>query len=473
MPFRHAMILLIVLGISCSLAAVGSSLPASRYDKSANLNGIPLKFAATHFPPHNILTLMPNGNYTDIGSTPLYFAWLAEKLNFTISYDYLPNEITKSQYGNLGDIALVLKVVQDKKFDGSSRFIIASSERMKTTDFAIFMWAESLAMVVPLPGEEHRIFAFVHPFQSTVWLLIFIAGFIMVVLMALFSEIYCKFFLSPETSVCIARKCTINGWFTYYLMYIINTMTNQGNAISLRRLSFRILVGVWVLVATVLVNSYSGTVISYLTIPNMKPPINTFEDLVASEDVELIILADTMTKKQILEATRGAQKILGDDIRAHPDRILNSIEEATVRLKTERYAFGNSQSFSNSFIASQFQENGKCRFKTSDPYSMTMFYSMPLQKDSKYTPIFKYALMELWETGLPEYWVKNSMPRAPKCFEKTKLRRTAIPKPIGLDDLAGAFFILGVGVGLATFFFLVENMIRFISLAKSTATQKQ
>jgi ionotropic glutamate receptor len=82
-----------------------------------------------------------------------------------------------------------------------------------------------------------------------------------------------------------------------------------------------------------------------------------------------------------------------------------------------------------------------------------------------------YSLMELWETGLPQYWVKNSMPRAPKCFEKTKLRRTANPKPIRLDDLAGAFFILGVGVGLATFFFLVENMIRFISLATSTATK--
>ncbi len=48
MPFRHAMILLVVLGMSCSLAAVGSSLAASRYEKSANLNGIPLKFAATH-----------------------------------------------------------------------------------------------------------------------------------------------------------------------------------------------------------------------------------------------------------------------------------------------------------------------------------------------------------------------------------------------------------------------------------------
>ena len=128
---------------------------------------------------------------------------------------------------------------------------------MKFTDFAIFMWAESLAMVVPRPGEEPRIFAFVHPFQSTVihfvhswfacqrymdclicfaqvWLLIFIAGFTVVVVMTLFSGIYFQLFLSldPETSVSINRKCKIYGWITYYSMYMINTMTSQGKKLQ-------------------------------------------------------------------------------------------------------------------------------------------------------------------------------------------------------------------------------------------------
>ena len=55
------------------------------------------------------------------------------------------------------------------------------------------------------------------------------------------------------------------------------------------------------MVAMVLVNSYSGTVVAYLTAPKMKPSINTFEDLVlTSKDVKLILLADTMTKKRIM-----------------------------------------------------------------------------------------------------------------------------------------------------------------------------
>jgi hypothetical protein len=83
-----------------------------------------------------------------------------------------------------------------------------------------------------------------------------------------------------------------------------------------------------------------------------------------------------------------------------------------VRLRTERYAFANvsgnqhkymmksllilqilyqPQSFCDNFVASQFQDKGNCRFKTTDSYSMTMYFSMPLQKNSEYTPIFKDA----------------------------------------------------------------------------------
>jgi hypothetical protein len=41
------------------------------------------------------------------------------------------------------------------------------------------------------------------------------------------------------------------------------------------------------------------------------------------------------------DATHGAQKTLGDQIRKNPDRILNNIEKVNVRLITERYAFAN------------------------------------------------------------------------------------------------------------------------------------
>ena len=77
--------------------------------------------------------------------------------------------------------------------------------------------------------------------------------------------------------------------------------------------------------------------------------------------------------------------------------------------------------------------------------------------------------MELWETGLPPFWVKNGLPRAPKCFAKRKSEENSAHQvAIRLDDLTGAFLILGIGVGLATFVFLLEKIIGFQQRVTST-----
>ena len=51
--------------------------------------------------------------------------------------------------------------------------MIATPEQKKAMDFAYFFWAEPHAMVVPRPGKEPRLFAFIEPFQPNVKLLIF------------------------------------------------------------------------------------------------------------------------------------------------------------------------------------------------------------------------------------------------------------------------------------------------------------
>lgn len=73
------------------------------------------------------------------------------------------------------------------------------------------------------------------------------------------------------------------------------------------RLSFRLLVVGWLLIAMVLVNSYSSTIISYLSVAKMRPSINTFEDIVKSQDVGIILRKDYVIGKQILASRRHFQ----------------------------------------------------------------------------------------------------------------------------------------------------------------------
>ena len=57
----------------------------------------------------------------------------------------------------------------------------------------------------------------------------------------------------------------------------------------------------------VLVNSYASTVISHLTVPKMKPRINTLEDLAsANQDIDIITWEETVFGKFVLVWANGS-----------------------------------------------------------------------------------------------------------------------------------------------------------------------
>lgn len=68
-------------------------------------------------------------------------------------------------------------------------------------------------------------------------------------------------------------------------------------------------------------------------------------------------------------------------------------------------------------------------------------------------------MIELWETGLPPFWIKEAISSAPKCFAKAKPRASSRQVPIRLKDLTGAFFILGIGFCLSLLAFLAEKIL--------------
>nr|CAH0102495.1 unnamed protein product [Daphnia galeata] len=443
-------------------------------NRNNGLNGAHLIFAVFHNPPYDAVIRKPDGNYTHLGNGPIWTSWLAEKLNFTYSYRYLfMNKTMIDKYGE-STIELCLRLLADNEVDACTNGLIATPERTKNLDFSYFIWTEQYSMVVPQPGEEPRLFAFVRPFQPAVWLLLFITMIAMVFFMSLFSKISLLSTKKKNSSDQPRSKqsTTLFNFASSYSVYVLNIITNQGGNVAVAHFSFRILVGVWVLIATVLVNSYSGTVVAYLTVPKMKPPINTFEDLAASNDVEILIKEDVVIGQQLMAAKSGVFKTLADQARRNPDHIFKDQSKIDIRLATGHYAYAFLQTYCKFFVASQLKKDGICRFKMSDPLTFQAgFWSVFLQKGSKITPKFNDGLILLWESGQIPFWVKNAVSRAPKCFFKADPRSALTRQdPILLKDLMSAFFILGIGLSLATFAFLVEKIVYFQSHRKSVVT---
>lgn len=122
------------------------------------------------------------------------------------------------------------------------------------------------------------------------------------------------------------------------------------------------------------------------------------------------------------------------------------------------------------------KRSGQCRFHLSDRIPITQAYTFGLEKGSKFNQYFseKYVasikfiftcelrntdvmfnrLQYLWETGLMEYWLQQNLPRVDKCLVKHEDYASQVP--IKLVDLTSAFFVLGLGIFLSLFSFLIE-----------------
>ena len=65
----------------------------------------------------------------------------------------------------------------------------------------------------------------------------------------------------------------------YCVTFSFNVHKLIGQWMKISHFSFRLAVGVWVLMALVLVNVYSGNLFSYLAVPKLNPIPNTFDEL--------------------------------------------------------------------------------------------------------------------------------------------------------------------------------------------------
>lgn len=125
------------------------------------------------------------------------------------------------------------------------------------------------------------------------------------------------------------------------------------------RISFSIFVSLWLLGVSVLVYVYSSTVITSLTVPKLNPPINSFEDLLRSGDVSVLLRTDLYwglrilvfvfmsLKRHLLNGLKillqnskaGILKQLAVKAQNQPESLTNDPIELDKRLATGKFAY--------------------------------------------------------------------------------------------------------------------------------------
>ena len=98
------------------------------------------------------------------------------------------------------------------------------------------------------------------------------------------------------------------------------------------------------------------------------------------------------------------------------------------------------------------QEYKDCKITDAGFYVNKMSFAFTLQKNSQYTELFNHGMRKMVEHGTLQRILVKNQPGRPSCDDKKK------GVPLGLSNIAFAFFVLMVGVMLGGILFFLEQI---------------
>ncbi|GFU98775.1 glutamate receptor ionotropic, kainate 3 [Trichonephila clavipes] len=183
---------------------------------------------------------------------------LAEKLNFEYEVILSPDGQwgTRNENGTWNGI---VEMIQSGKADFGMPALGMTEERNKDLDFSLPYTILEKMFVTKEAGEMPRIAAFPYPFTRNVWILY--------VLMTLTTAVLLQRMIFKNT--------TLFGSFISVLGSIVSQAMENVRETPWRR----VLLGLWLSIATVMSFLYNTSLLSFLTMPEEIPIPRTFEEL--------------------------------------------------------------------------------------------------------------------------------------------------------------------------------------------------
>ena len=222
---------------------------------SGGLRGRRVALSAVNDPPY--LTLKKVGD-TLMGSGVMaeYMDLLGSKLNFTY---------TLIQASGNSESGIIRQLVRNEVFMAANPVLMAD-KNLKQVDFAGTVEYQRYKIMYKMPGEEPKIYLFYKPFTPLVWICIAIAtvlaGPVLWVIQR--TSYFYKFQEEGYGGLGKLRHCV---WYTF------GALLQQGGNMLPKSDSARLFVGFWWIFVVVVVTTYSGNLVAFLTFPQVEPTL--------------------------------------------------------------------------------------------------------------------------------------------------------------------------------------------------------
>ncbi|XP_057365455.2 glutamate receptor ionotropic, delta-1-like [Daphnia carinata] len=389
--------------------------------------------------------------------------YLATRFNFTyemvrVAENRLePPEKGKGLFSYLWDAQCDL-LLQD---------VVPTFRRLQIVDMTLPWNYDYFSFLIPVHDEAANIDAVIKPFQWPVWIGLAISSVIVIVILFLIQR-YLDNRVGLERDSTSnegenANSTRVHGQPGSQYLYVLGNLLSQSGPCTSRRLSFRLVAGVWTLAAFIFVQGYNSTLFTYVVAPVKLPLINSVYDIAESSDIVLLVKKAGTIDTLISESPNTSIfSKLRARVNSFPDSRCTLVADC-IRLVNpgSRKVFIDANIYHLDAIREDFQRTKKCNLQLARDGFISIITTFALPKGSPYTKTISQGLLELHQTGLINYWDIWFRPMPGQCMENIKSGYSK-PKnkhpPLSLKNLTGAFLVLLVGLCLSLLAFLGERV---------------
>jgi len=300
-------LLLLCIKMSTSVETNGKNLA----DPKILLENKTLEVIVGHFPPSTIINTNDNG--TTIGFDGLliqFIDWLSHYSKFKYNLFELEKNVKGKYDRDKEEWSGMIAYLVNETADLALAKFGATNKRTNGMGFAGFIDGDNTALLVDYPKAIVSYSGALEPFTGTVWMLFILGLAVMIFVSWIIIKIRVKYF--TETT---ERKYRLNT-LSDVILYFLSAFFNQGVFHSRAYQSMGFISPItWCFAAFVIVNSYTTTLTSFLSVQTRQPKINSFKDLAKFERYKVMIGRGTISHIDLLAAKNGSLKIVGDRIR--------------------------------------------------------------------------------------------------------------------------------------------------------------
>ncbi|XP_050688350.1 probable glutamate receptor [Eriocheir sinensis] len=367
---------------------------------------------------------------------------LAQSLNFTYSV------VQKDGYWGAPQTdgswnGMIGSVVRQEADIGLGPFGMSNS-RSQVVDFTIPVFLEMLHVLVSRPMPKPDPWGFVAPFTWHVWA-------------AILTSFVCMVAISVTVWNLLGFGEHASSWSHAWAFYSI--IISQSLPWVPAGITMRLPVGVWMLLALVMIRSYSGALTSLLAVKTVEIKYNSLKDVLDDKKLTLLMEGSTALTTHLQTVEEG---IYGDLARESRKRAVFVKASETYAAAYELIPDGHHAMLVENVVCRKvysdyFSMTGKCDFYMSTGNFWRLIYAMIVQRGSLLDQLLNVRIQAINEFGIYERWALDQMPNMTHCMKTP--RKIKSNEPFSLADLWAVFLLLGAGNALATVLLLSECLV--------------